>query len=115
MMMMMMGHAHKIIKNISLKSTAYMSCYRRSYIKNVQTDYFPECTRPFGEISQIFPYESLFDLFYQFDILVFIGSKNRLKIIFLKTQFVWVCILMITMMMMIMILSHYVMILRDKV
>jgi hypothetical protein len=66
---------------------------------------FPGIYMAFGEISQIFPYDSLFDLLYQFyDISVFIGSRNRLEII-KNMQFVWVYILMITMMMIMMIIT----------
>jgi hypothetical protein len=73
---MIMGHAHKIIENISLKSTAYMSRY---YVtKIVLTVCFPGIYDAFCEFSQIFPYYSLFDLLYQFQISVFILSRNTL-------------------------------------
>lgn len=79
MMMMMMGHAHKIIESISLKSTARTSRYRRSK-KNVQTHCLLEYVRPLVKSTQYSLCLSLFDLLYQFQLSVFIGSRNKLEI-----------------------------------
>jgi hypothetical protein len=80
MMMKMMGHAHKIIENISLKSTAYMSCYRPSYKqKKCSNRLLLGIHKAFGEIYQIFPHDSLFDLVHQFEISVFIVSRNTMN------------------------------------
>jgi hypothetical protein len=66
---------------------------------------------PLVNFTQIFPYDSLFDLLYQFENLVFIVSRNTPK---KKTvQFMWAYIL--TMIMIVMMTGNYVMILRDKI